>query len=329
MDPQTAWTSKMWVDWFKSAGFLNTGDIQDARRFRAAYRQSVMNRDQSLTGPMLETFVDKTLPAFKDTIVQHFKSPTNSEQMTDAVVDFGVTNRVRIDDAIKAFRQSERNVPLWGTEKNLDSNAIAGKDPNNTSKLRSRYVMGGEDSLAESWAQELSDDASGKAFNWQPSNEQGDYNLIVLRNLEHQSLVTLSDAVPRDYRDLEYLTLPFPVLPQYESNMPDFNKYMVKQLRQEIVANTLKRKMPNVSVALHDEQFVDGQETIMQPNILPPPMRKDDTQSTNSFSSVWEFRDIFDNWRYPQKPPVDYSYPMIGNSLQKIETEGFDYLQSF
>lgn len=328
--PEDAFSRNAWFDYMRSGSFLNLASSDEARRFRAAYRQAVMNRDGTITGSRLEAFVDATLPRFRDSIVTHFKNARNAEEMTDSVTDFSVANATRIDNAIQAFNQYQRN-QVFGDQKSDSTQALTGREPQ-TGKLRTRYDMVGSNTLEENWQDELADQALFKSFVNQTPNQTGEYNSIFLRNEQHDELMSRNAAMPRSSAMLEQLVGTSVVPEMYQGSMNMLPVLVDKT--KDLIVQHMVTKGPNISFALHDQEVyldpITGYpiQTILEPVIASvPDFVRDVSQGTSAaYQNAFGMRNIYDTYRQIFVPPIDNTVETQPRSLQSNEMRGFDYL---
>ena len=334
------WNVSSWKQWFHGGEWRNQSDLKDALKFRSVIRRVVQNRNPNLSGPRLEKFVDMALPRFKDSIINHFAGVATPELLTDRIVDFGSTHARALDEALNAFDQHERNQSLFGGEKD-DTDVAYGGDRTITGtevralRLRSRYTLPGSETLQEPFQASLNDQAQSDVFTWQPQNETGEYNSIWLRNEQHNVESKRNAQAPRGTPNTERL-VGTDVVPDSFKPVQDVTKIMIDKTTETIYKDLVKRG-PDQSFALMDAQLslepFSGklQESIMIPVVnLGLGYERDFTQGTSS-QQINEFgmRNVFDSHRDMQDEPIDETFITKEDALMKIETAGFDYLESY
>lgn len=330
-----------WKDWwnkmrFKSTGYANTEAAQNARRFRAHFREVVQTVDPTLTDAHLEQFVDAMLPFHANKITGIFTGARNSNDANDRIADYVKFGRESIETSIKGYRQSVRSEGVFADE--LDDSAYH-KQGHTTlnNKLRSRYMLPGTHTADETWMQSLNDTTHADLFSWRPTTDTGLYSSVHLDEKRHEDFLTIRAGAPRNYQRVEQLVGTGKIPDVWNDQQP------VVENALELIDNDLAMAAasagPLRSIALDDQQMTyepftgKDEMTYMTPSLaVDHKMRPDLTTRTHlKQMDAVGFRDQLGQWRHPREPEDDQFVPTVAPSRQteKINMEGYSVYSTF
>jgi len=284
----------------------------------------------------LDQIVDSTLPLFKNKIVEAFRGVSNTDVMNDKIADFAQALKEPMALAVDSFLQQRRSDSVLGKELDTNSFHVEGRETRNN-KLRSRYVLPGEDTLLETWEQQLSDNTQADLFSWRTTADTGLFSSVHLDERRHKAMEAIGAGNPRPPWELEQRVGTAPIPRVWQDQQPVTLEIVERAQSQMVQARLLAG--PRDSIALHDEAVVKepwtgrSMLTTYRPvNDLEPGMRTD-VSSKVDLQEMHEvgFRDTMNSWRYPREPEDDFHVQLNdrARTQELLNKNGFDFYMTF
>ena len=310
-------------------------DPEDVRT-KPFINQLIRNQMPNLTSIQRSRLLDRVGPHVASSLRDRLKGASQSK-LIDIARDLSTNEKFKTQlNAYKSALETSLGVPLSA----IDQGSIQADDQpsgGGVTKLRTRYLLPGPDTLKESPDQALRDIVNADMFDYRvPNEELGVANSLFLDNLRNDAMRFYDCSLPRAPEHLEELVAGHKTVPQFDPSEYAVEDALHDALKGGIIENGLMR-MPPISLSLKD---TTGK---VDPSGLP---RRDSymipVNESAGFKTVMQgtwpgylyamgFRPDYDPLRDPDQPsrllPV-VPAQSAADQVMQYRRDGSDYLWS-
>ena len=310
-------------------------DPQDVRA-KPLLNQVVRNQLPNLTSIQRTRLLDRVGPHVASSLRDRLKGASQSK-LVDIARDLSTNEKFKTQlNAYKSALETSMGVPLSA----IDQGAIQADDQpsGGATKLRTRFLLPGVDTLRESPLQSLQDIVNADMFDYRTPNESlGTANALYLDNLRNDQLRFYDCSIPRRPEHLEQLVAGYTTIPQFDPSVTETEDAIHDALKNSIIENGLMR-IPPISLSLKDttdkvDPFgLPRKNSFMIPvSDLTPGFRTVMQGCYPGYLDAMGFRPDYDPLRDPDQP--SRLLPAVpaqsaADQIMQYNRDGSDYLWS-